>query len=203
MAIMVLSQPMISTLFGDKWNQAPYYLTLLASNFLLAVSGRISMIQLLTGLGRTKMLMKLGLLTLFISIPLAFLLIPPLGIIGAIIGLILCGLPSMFLGLHWTWKQYEAKADFQSSARILLASAIPAIITFIITYLLDTAAWIKLATGGTIFIVTYLISAPLLRAVNKEDINNLKTMFSGLGVISKIINIPLNITEIITESLQK
>jgi len=41
----------------------------------------------------------------------------------------------------------------------------------------------------------YLISAPLIGAINQMDINNLRVMFSGLGIISKVIEIPLTIVE--------
>jgi len=39
--------------------------------------------------------------------------------------------------------------------------------------------------------VVYLASAPLLGAVNRADIDNFKAMFSGLGVVSKILGVPL------------
>jgi len=41
----------------------------------------------------------------------------------------------------------------------------------------------------------YLISAPLVDAVNQTDINNLRRMFSNLDILSKILEIPLKIME--------
>lgn len=195
MAVIVLSKPMISTLFGEKWVYAPLFLTLYVISNLFVVFGSISMSSLLTGLGETKMLMKLSLLTMSIGLPLAFLLIPTLGITGVILGTILAGLPSMFYGLHWIWKRYEVKADFKSSTKIFIASTIAAITTYSFLTFINTADWITLITGGIIFLAVYTLTVPTIGAINQSDINNLRTMLSGLGIISKLMNIPLTLAE--------
>jgi O-antigen/teichoic acid export membrane protein len=191
MAMMVLSKPMISTLFGEKWVYAPFFLTLYVISNLFAVFGNMSVRSLLAALGETKMLMKLSLLTLSFGIPLAFLLIPTLGIIGVILGSLIAGLPSLFWSLHWTWKRYEVKADFKSSAKIFAASSFAAIAAYLLLNFFIMADWIGLVIGGTAFLIVYIVAAPLIGAINQSDINNLKTMFSGLGIISKLLNILL------------
>ena len=194
-AVMVLSKPMISTLFGEQWIYAPFFLTLIVISNLFSCFGSLSMGSLLTGLGETKTLMKLSMLTLLIGLPLAFLLIPNLGIVGVILGTLLAGLPSMFLGLHWIWKHYKVTADWESSAKILVASALAAATTYIPLNFLSAAEWIKLAIGGSIFLTAYILAAPMIGAINQSDINNLRAMFSGLGIISKLMNLPLFIAE--------
>jgi len=151
--------------------------------------------SLLTGLGETKTLMKLSLLTLLIGLPLAFLLIPNLGIVGVILGPLLAVLPSMFLGLHWIWKRYKVTVDWGSSARIFVASTIAAAITYLSLNFLNTVEWLKLITGGTVFSTVYIIVAPSIGAIVRDDISNLRVMLSGLGFISTIANLPLDIAE--------
>jgi len=195
MATMVLSKPMISTLFGEKWVYAPFFLTIYVISNLFVIFGSLNISNLLAGVGETKTLMKLSLLTLSLGILLAFLLIPQLEIVGVILGNIFAGLPSMFLGIYLLWKHYQAKADFRSSAKIFLASIIATIITYLFLNFLNTAEWIRLIIGVIIFIAVYIISAPLNGAITQSDINNLRDIFSGLGFISKLINIPLNLIE--------
>jgi stage V sporulation protein B len=195
MAVMVLSKPMIGTLFGEKWVYAPFFLTLYVINNLFVVFGGTIMGSFLTGIGETKMLMKLGILTMSFGLPLAFLLIPTLGITGAILGSIFAGLPSLFLGLRWTWKRYEVKADFKSSTKTFIASTIAAITTYSFLTFINAANWITLITGGIIFLATYVLAAPIIGAINQSDINNLRAMLSGLGIISKLMNIPLALAE--------
>jgi O-antigen/teichoic acid export membrane protein len=200
MAMMVLSKPMISTLFGEKWTYAPFFLTLYVINNLFTIFGSLSLGSLLAGAGETKTLMKLSLITLIIGIPTAFILIPTNGIVGLILTSLIAGIPSMFIGLYWIWKRYKAKADLKSSTKILAASAIATATTYLILNFVASADWIELASGGATFLATYLITAPLIGAINTSDIKNLKTMFSGLRIISKLLNIPLDFMEKLTKA---
>ena len=58
-----------------------------------------------------------------------------------------------------------------------------------------TANWMKLIIGLIVFLTVYVLGAPIIGAVSLTDIDNLRTMFSGMGLISKIINIPLRAAE--------
>jgi len=195
MAIMVLSKPMISTLFGERWNYAPFFLALYVISNLFAIFGSLSLGSMLAGIGETKTLMKLSLITLACGIPMASILIPTLGIVGLILTSITAGLPSMFLGLYWVWKRYKAQADLKSSLKILFASAIAALTTFLVLSFVASTDWMELTVGGATFLVTYLVVAPLMGAINRADINNLRVMFSGLGMFSKLLNVPLTTME--------
>jgi O-antigen/teichoic acid export membrane protein len=195
MAMMVLSKPIIGTLYEDKWLYAPPFLALYVISNLFAIFGNLSVGSLLAALGETKMLMKLNILTLSIGIPLAFLLIPQFGILGVILVTIAAGLPSMFIGLYWTWKRYGTKAEFRTSAKIFLASVISAITTYLFLNVFTAAAWIMFTAGVILFLAIYLTATPLIGAINQTDVNNLRAMFSSLGIISKLLEIPLTIVE--------
>jgi O-antigen/teichoic acid export membrane protein len=195
MVLMALSGPIIGTLYGEKYVYGPFFLTISVIGNLFVVIGTLSAGGFLSGLGETTMLMNQGILVLCIGLPIGFLLIPTLGITGLIIAYILAGLPSSFWGLYWIWKHYKAKPDFQSSAKILAASAIAAVATHMLVSLLNTSNWIKLIIGLIVFLTVYVSSAPIIGAVSLTDINNFRTMFSGMGLISKIIDIPLILAE--------
>lgn len=188
MALMTLSAPIISTLYANKWIYAPLFLILGVLPNLITLFGSLSYSQLIYATGETKFLMKMHLLTLFIDIPLAFLLIPPFGIIGLLILQFVAGIPSLIIGLFWTWKRYETKADFRNSSKIILASTIAGAITCLFQITLTLAPWITLTFGATLFLVVYVLSISLFGAVNQTDISNLQFMFSGMGPVSKVIN---------------
>jgi O-antigen/teichoic acid export membrane protein len=201
LAIMVLSTPLVNTLFGynelgePKYAFAPLYLALTVAYYILSGVGTLSVGNFLAGLGETKLLMKQGLLTLVIGVPLAAILIPSHGIVGGIIGSTLSGIPSMIWGLYWIWNRYKVKTDYKSSVRISIASIAAAAISFIFLQLFASSDWLNLLIGIGVFLVAYLVSAPLVGAINQADVNNLRTMFSGLGPVSKIIDIPLKFIE--------
>jgi O-antigen/teichoic acid export membrane protein len=194
-AIMVLSAPLVGTLYGDKWLYAAQFLTLYVTINIFAIFGNLSAFSLLYAFGETRMLLKLYSLTLFIGIPVAFLIIPRFGIPGLIFVNILAGLPSMFIAVRWVSNHYGAKSDLRASASILLASVTAGAVCYLALGVFNTFDWVRLAAGLVAFLAVFLPAAPLLGALNQTDIYNLRTMFSGLGIISKLLEIPLSIME--------
>jgi O-antigen/teichoic acid export membrane protein len=195
MAIMALSGPMIGALYGEKYVYGPFFLTIYVIGNLFAVFGSVSAGVFLSGLGQTRIIMKQSIITLVVGLPLGILLINIYGILGLIIASVVVGLPSTSWVLYWIWKHYKAKADFQSSAKILAASALAAVTANLPTIFLNTTNWIKLLIGLIIFLTVYILGAPIIGAVSQTDINNLKIMFSGMGIISRIISVPLKAAE--------
>ena len=195
MALMVLSKPMIGTIYGGKWLDAPYFLFLGVISSLFTIFGNLSSTSLLTAMGETKMLMKANALVLFIDVPVALLLIPKFGVPGAIFTGIIAGIPAWFVFVYWTWKRFGAKADFQSSARIFLSSALAGGATYLFLSLFDAANWMRLSIGLLLFLAVYLVVTPLVGGINQTDIDNLRVMFSGLGVLSKLFGVLLFLVE--------
>jgi hypothetical protein len=97
----------------------------------------------------------------------------------------------MVWGLIWLWKNYHAKADFSNSGKIFVASTISSLAAAAFVSFFNAPYFVLLVLGALIFLLVYLVSAPLIGAVNRTDIDNLKLMISGLGAISRIIDIPL------------
>lgn len=195
MVMMALSGPLIATLYGEKYVYAPFFLIISLVGTLIVVLGSISSVGLLSGLGETGMLMKQSIITIVIGIPLGLIMIPTFGILGLIIATTLAGVPSTSWILYWIWKHYGAKADFQSSSKILASSAIAATVAYPPTALLGNANWIKLIVGLALFLTVYMLGAPIIGAITVTDISNLRIMFSGLGAFSKIIDLPLKTAE--------
>ena len=195
MFLIFLSGPTVGTLYGVKYTYAPFFLTIMAITGLLVLLGSLTVGGFLQGLGETRTVMKMNVLTVIVGVPLSIILIPPFGITGLIITSIFDGVPSLIWVLHWTWKHYGTRADLQSSAKILAASAIAAFAAYLPTWFLNTVDWIKLVIGLLIFMLVYVEGAPVIGAVDLTDINNLRALFSGMGALTKIVNIPLNAAE--------
>jgi len=99
------------------------------------------------------------------------------------------------VGLWWIKRHFGATVDWGSSTKIFLASLMAGVITHIIVSQLNFNWWVKLFAGGITFLMTYLVAAPLIRAVDKNDVNNLREMLSDLGPFFHLFNLPLNIIE--------
>jgi O-antigen/teichoic acid export membrane protein len=194
-AIITLAQPAVSTLFGEKYGNAPLFLALLAITYLYSALGNLSLGNLINSQGETKLNLKLTIITSAIGLTLSLILIPQFGIIGLLITALTAGIPSLIIALHWIKKHYSITVDWTSSTKILLSSGTAAAVTYVILSQLSFSSWIKLITGGTIFLLTFLVSILLTKTINEQDINNLREMTSELGPLSQILNFILNIIE--------
>ncbi len=193
--LIILGAPLINAIYGDKWLSAPLFLALNVMGNLLVLVGSMSYSRLLYATGETKLIMKLETLKTCIQVPFAFLLIPPFGIFGVIASGIMGGMPPALIGIYLTWLRYETKADFQNSIRIFLASTIAGVATYLFLITIAVDSWILLLGGAIFFLAIYIISISLVGAINQMDIKNLRIMFSGLGPISKLLEILLVLLE--------
>ena len=187
-AVMALSQPGVSTIFGEKYQYTPLYLTLYIIIYLYTALGNLSAGNLIKSQGKTNLTLKLTIISFTIGIILSLTLIPTYGILGLIASQLIAGIPSLIIGLWWIKKHYKATVDYKSSTKILTASAIAAIPTYIITTQLALPDWITLIIGATIYLLTYIITAPLTGAINKTDTKNLKEMVKTLGPLHPTTN---------------
>ena len=197
MILIVLSNPIIGVFYGNKWVAAHQFLALSVLINLFSCLGYLTLAYFFSGLGDTKTVFKMNVVQLLTGIPLALILIPWFGINGMIIGLLIAGIPSMFIYLYVAWKKYRVKIDYISSAKIFLASLLSAMVIYVFLNLFPFSNWIELAIGFLLFLVIYIISVSLFGAVKQNDIRNLRAMFRGLGVISKILDIPLILMELL------
>jgi O-antigen/teichoic acid export membrane protein len=194
-AMMVLAQPIVRTIYGDKYLLAPQFLTLYVITNLFAVFGSLSVPNLLSAQGETRILMKLNGLTLVLGVPLSFLVIPQFGMIGVIAMTIIAALPVVFLGLFWTQGHYGIRVDNFASAKIFAASIFAALVTLAYLSIFSSADWIRLLIGAVMFLAIYITMIPLIGGINQADVNNLREMFASFGLVSKIIEAPLKLME--------
>ena len=199
-AVMALSQPGVSTLFGEKYSYTPLYLALYVVTFIYTAFGYLSVENIIKSQGKTDVNMKLALITSAIGLGLNIVLIPKFGILGLLATNIISGIPSLIIALWWIKKKFNATIDWVSSAKILLASTLATIITYGVISQLNLTNWITLTIGALIFLATYLIATPLVGAINKADIHTFREMLKGLGPLAPLFTIPLSFIERLTRA---
>ncbi len=193
--VIVLAQPAISTIFQDKYAQAPLFLALSSVSNLFTAFGNLSIGNLINGQGYTKYNMKLTLLTAVIGFPLSFVLIFYFGVIGLIVTTSIVVLPSLFLGLRFAMKHFGVSVPWISSAKILFSSAIAATFAYLLIFQLVFISPIRLLIGIIIFTIIFILATILTRTVNETDVNNFREIVNGLGLLRKPINTLLNFFE--------
>jgi len=193
-AIIVLSEQMVSTLYGQTYTLAPLYLALSALSFLYAAFGQYSITTILDGQGETRKSMILGLTDVALILPLAFILIPRFQIVGLIISLIISVSPSLIIGSWWVKKLYNISIDLNQAWRTLACSFLTGMLTFAIIRYFALSNLLGLAIGLLVFSSSFIILAPLMGVINLDDISNLRIVFSETGRISTLLEIPLGLS---------
>jgi hypothetical protein len=124
------------------------------------------------------------------------------GVLGLIATALIAGIPSTVISLYWVRKHYGLTVDWRSSAKILLSSAVAAALTYALISELGFSSWIRLIIGIVFFAFVFVAAILLTQTIDKSDIENLRTMVSGLGIIGKIVNCVLNIIEKLMKTLK-
>jgi O-antigen/teichoic acid export membrane protein len=201
--VMVLAQPAISTIFQERYVQAPLFLALLSITYLYTAFGSLSAGNLIIGQGYTKFISKISILTAAIGFPLSFFLISSFGVLGLIVNSLTVSLPSLIISLRFIKKQFEVSVDWVSSGKILFSSALAAILTYVLISELAFSNPIKLIIGIVAFVIILLAAALITKTVNAGDVNNLREISNGLGFLRKPLNLLINFLEKLMKILQR
>jgi O-antigen/teichoic acid export membrane protein len=200
--VMCLSEPAVSTLFGNAYSTAPLFLALLSINYLFTVFGSLSLGNFISSQGKTRFILYVTIIAAAIGFPLGYILIMNFGVLGLIVTSTVVQIPTIIIMLYWIRKHYGLSLDWQSSGKILLSSSITAILTYVLVLELGFSNLIRLLIGSVFFIFVFVILILLTKTINKSDVQNLRGMTNGLGIIGKLINSVLNILEKLMKTLK-
>jgi O-antigen/teichoic acid export membrane protein len=194
--VMVLARPAISTLFGNRYGEAPLFLALLSITYLYTIMGQLSIGSLINGQGQTTFNLIVAIITAAIGFPLGFILISSYGVIGLIATTLTSSVPGIVISLLFIKKRYKVSVHWESSAKILFSSAAAATLTYVlIAQLTALSSLIQLILGVAIFVPAYVMMAILTRTFNISDIRNLREMVSALGPLQGLLTKVLNLIE--------
>jgi hypothetical protein len=81
-----------------------------------------------------------------------------------------------------------ARLDLKASERVLLAGLVAAVPTVALIQLDGAGVGaVNLVVGGILYLVVYLTSSPILGAVDKQDLENMRTLFGGT-LVARLVN---------------
>jgi O-antigen/teichoic acid export membrane protein len=188
-AVMVFSRNLVYLTFGSGYTLAPQYLMLLAAFYLLAAISDPVIGNFLSGIADTETVLKMSVVTLAVYLPLGPVLAWLWGPLGLIVAYILSNATGDVYGLRQTSGKYDARPDLRAGGRIILAALGAAVPTLALIQLDGAGVGIvNLAVGGLLYMFVYLTLAPVLRAVDKQDILNLRTLLSNTRILATLLN---------------
>jgi O-antigen/teichoic acid export membrane protein len=187
--VMIFSRDLISLTFGGSFAFAPQYLVLLSAFYLLAGIGYLILGSFLNGVALTGTVLRMGILTLAVYVPLCPALTWLWGPLGLLIAYIIANAISTVYGLNRASVMFGARPDLKASGRILLASLGAAAPTILLIRLDSMGIGIgNLLVGGLVFLVFYLTLAPIAGAVDKVDVMNLGSLLGRPRIVAWLAN---------------
>jgi O-antigen/teichoic acid export membrane protein len=177
-------------------------LALLAITYVYTAFGSLSNGNFINSQGKTTFTLYLNLIAAAIGFPMGYILILHFGVLGLIVTSLLTSIPTTIISLYWIRKHYKLTLDWRSSEKILLSSAIAAVLTYGLISELGFSSWIRLIIGLIFFIFVFITVALLTQTINKYDVENLRGMVIGLGIIGKIFTSILNFIEKLIKTLK-
>jgi len=199
-ALIVLSQPIISFLFGIGYEPASSFLVLYSFSNVLIGLGGLSVLSLLNGQGLTRATMVVNVVTLLSGVPLSLYLIPRYEIVGLLSCMIISAVPGLAVGVWWVRQAFGFSIDFKSCAKTYVTAFASALGTYLLVPMLGPGDLKAIVIGGLVYLVLYAVLLPLTKAVERADIANLKELLGGLGPLSRIFDSLLSIADRILSS---
>ncbi len=202
--LAVAAEQAVYTLYTAKYSQATLFLPLLLMTPLLVGVGSISIINFMNSQGDTGVTMKINLTTSLSFILLSPVLIWIWRVPGLIAGMAISQLLGNMYGLKVLKAKYDISPDYGHTARTLISSAISgATASVTLKTLQGSGPFPSLIVATAVYLISYLILAPSLRAIERKDVENLRTMLGDLRIIYPLIRLILSFEEKMIELIER
>jgi len=202
MALLFISNNIIQILYGEKYQIAPFYLSLYLLSFLTIGIGKYVIEPFLNGQGETKITLKINFINLVIALISSLILTPQFKITGIIISIIISQIFSTIYGLIKLHDKYKFTINITSSFKIFIASIISGLISL---FLKDKIIINNIIIETIFFTISYLILflfiSALIKTLDIYDLNNIEKLTKDIPILSILIKYFIKIQIIINPSI--
>lgn len=201
---IIFSRDLIYLLFGADYVFASRYLPFLFASFLLVGLGSATIPQLFNALGMTKLNLYLSIISVAVFIPTSYILtiVLDLRLWGFLASGIITNTISVSIYNYLLIKILKNGINVKEIASVYISSALAIIPLFMFLYipLPRPISLIRIALGGGLYVVLYLMFLAILRVVDEQEIEFLENAFRPIPVVNSIIRF---LTKIIKNMLRK
>ena len=191
--IITLSSPISDIIYGASYPFVSLYLSLYLIVYIFEGLGGITLSNLISGIGETRVILNTTIISLITGGTLAVLLIPRYQVIGLFITMILTPRVGWLYQVLWVKKKINITIDWKGTIRLYTSAFVACIATLAIMNYSKLGNWNAIAIGGSLFSATYILSLLLTGAITKHDLEQLVAITGSLGPLSKVINIIVSI----------
>jgi O-antigen/teichoic acid export membrane protein len=190
-AIIIFSEQLNLIIYGPKYVSAPTYLMLQAPIFLLAGLGYQVLNSLFNGANETKTTLKMCSITFLIFILLSPPLTMQLSVPGLIIALLASNLAATLYGAYKAKTMFKVEYPYKTLLLIYAASALSALSAYITLQITPFPTVPNFATAASVYLITYITLLPLMKAITKQEIEEITIATERIPLIKPIIKLLL------------
>lgn len=189
--IIAMPRILIEIVHGHEYVLAPLYLSLYAVLYLYSTLGLVVLGSFFSSIGETKVNLKAILIYITMFIPLATILTFLYGVIGLITSILISSLANVIYYVKVIVRQHQIKIDFQSSAKVLVASGIASLT--LIPIILNTCllSYLRLLLGTLVYLTFYITILPLIKGLEKIDVKNFDILLRRYTFLRPLIKLLL------------
>ncbi|MDW8084726.1 MAG: oligosaccharide flippase family protein [Ignisphaera sp.] len=187
---MVYSREVVYVVYGVEYRFASEYLPLLFAPFLLSGLGSTVIPQLFNAAGRTKLNMYVSLAYAAVFIPASYILTAVAGykLTGFLTSNLIASTTATILYNVLLIRSFRERLYFREVAPIYISSALalPIPILTLSIPLPKPVSLLRIAIGGTLYTLAYIITAAVLKAVSKQDIEFITKALESIPIVNTI-----------------
>jgi len=173
--VMVLSEPVVVTLFGWSYAQAPFFLSLALLDFLAVGLGSLSVVAFLNSQGDTQTTFRLNVVAVALMAAICTGLTWRYGLTGLLVGIFVSQFLGSAYGIYMIRGKYGLGVDLAHTGRVVLFSSISAAITYLVLDQIGgSSSILQLVIGSLVFLLVCMPLAPLTGAIVPRDIETVR-----------------------------
>jgi len=181
-----MSRILVEIVYGHAYSMAPIFLSLYTVVYLYSIFGSIVLDNFFNGIGETRINLKATMIYVFSFIPLSVVLTYLYGVVGLIISILVSLILKVLYGLFIAKRRLGILIEINNSIRILIASGIAALSILPFSLNQSIPNYVSLLMGGILYLTIYMTMLPIVKALQKNDINILRNLFQNQGMLKPV-----------------
>jgi O-antigen/teichoic acid export membrane protein len=203
MLLIVVAEPMITTLYATRYPLAAQYFVVMMTQMLFTGAGLVVAPAFLTSQGDTRGASLISLLESILSFAMA-----PLGLyLGGVMGFIIARTIAFGFGMiYMVWRlhqRFQVTLEYNYLAKLLgctLGALLLAVGIELILNSLPASVLLIIRTG--VFVSALMVILPATRTLTRKDLENLQDFGENLGIVGTLIRILVRVEERLMNVIQ-
>jgi len=186
---IIMSRILVEIVYGHGYSTAPVFLSLYTVVFLYSVFGSIVLDNFFNGIGETRINLKATMIYISSFIPLSVVLTYFYSVVGLIISILVSYILKVLYGLFTAKRKLRTSIDINNSMRILIASGVAALSILPFSFNQLIPSYVSLLIGGILYLIVYMTMLPIVKALQKTDVDILRNLFQNQGMLKPVVEL--------------